>query len=609
MFHQLLAPVANNLFLTLLVGFVPIVVVLILLGVLRRPAWQSALAGLIVGLLVATLVWGTPLGIAASATGFGILFALWPVMWIVWNAMWLYNIAVRSGQFEVFRRWMVYNVPPDKRILMLIIGFSFGALMEGVAGFGTPVAIGSALLIGLGYPVLDALTLTLIFDTAPVAFGALGVPITTLSGVTGLHAGPLSAMVGRQLPFFALFLPFFAIVLVAGWRGLRTAWPVALVAGGSFALTQFAVSNFIGPELPDVLAALVSLICTIVFVQFWRPRDVDEYRAQFSGAGAVAGAMGGHDAPRSAAGPRPAFAVSAGGAPGIPTGTSTPVNTNAYGAADTEDPNAGLARTSATRDPGKPSAREAVLAWLPWAMVSAVVIIWTFAKIPVIGQQVFKWPGLYVGKKPIVYLTLYHKAYPAVFSWQPLGTGTAILLAIILTWLIFSLLGASEMSAGRLIVQALIDTWFQLRWAILTVVLIIGLAYLYNYSGMAYSLGLAISSVGGVFPFFSAFLGWIACFLSGSDTSSNALFGNLQVAAARQLHLSPVLMAATNSSGAVMSKMISPQNVTTGVSTTELVGKEGLVVARTFKYSIVLAVLMGLLALAQQYVVPWMIPH
>jgi lactate permease len=278
MFHQLLAPVAGNLFLSFVVGFIPILVVLILLGIVRLPAWQSALAGLVVGLIIAILVWQMPADLAVSSTFNGCAFALVPVMWIVWNAMWLYNIAVRSGKFELFRRWMVYNVPPDKRILLLIIGFSFGALMEGIAGFGTPVAIGSALLIALGFPVLQAVTLTLIFNTTPVAFGALGAPIVTLAGVTGLHAGPLSAMVGRQLPIFGLILPFYAMVVFTGFRSLRTVWPAALVAGVSFSITQFAVSNFVGPELPDVLAALVSLICVIAFVQVWKPRDMEVAR-------------------------------------------------------------------------------------------------------------------------------------------------------------------------------------------------------------------------------------------------------------------------------------------------------------------------------------------
>ena len=308
MFHQLLEPVASNLFLSFLVGFIPILVVLVLLGIVRLPAWQASLAGLVVAFIIAIAIWQMPVGLAANSVLNGFAFAILPVMWIVWNAMWLYNITVRSGKFELFRRWMVYNVPPDKRILLLIIGFSFGALMEGIAGFGTPVAIGSALLIALGFPVLEAITLTLIFNTTPVAFGALGTPITTLAAVTGLHVNLLSAMVGRQLPFFALFLPFYAMVVFTGWRSLRTVWPAALVAGLSFALTQFLVSNFVGPELPDVLAALISLICVILFVQVWKPRDVDEYRATFTPTNpteTLTSAVGERDVPVPASSPEP----------------------------------------------------------------------------------------------------------------------------------------------------------------------------------------------------------------------------------------------------------------------------------------------------------------
>ncbi len=563
MFHQLLAPIAGNLFLSFLVGLIPIAVVLVMLGIFRRPAWQAALTGLIIGLIIAIGVWQMPVGLAADSTLNGMVFALLPVMWIVWNAMWLYNIAVRSGKFELFRRWMVFNVPADKRILLILIGFCFGALMEGIAGFGTPVAIGSALLIALGFPALEAITLTLIFNTTPVAFGALGVPVTTLAAVTNLHAGTLSAMIGRQLPFFSLMLPFYALVIFSGFRSLKTMWPAALVAGGSFALTQFTISNFVGPELPDVLASLVSLTCVILFVQVWKPRDIEQYRAQY--AGVVAGTFA------APAIEEEHIPLPASGSPDIP------------------------ART------GKPNLREALLAWTPWVIVSAVVIAWTFLHVALVGQQSVKWAGL----NNAIFLTLYNKPYAAVYAFQPLGTGTAILLAVALTSLVFVATGSSP----KVIALALADTWKQLRFAILTVMLIIGLAYLFNYSGMAYTLGLAISKVGAIFPFFAVFLGWIACFLSGSDTSSNALFGNLQVVAAKQLHLSPVLMAATNSSGAVMSKMISPQNVTTGVSTSSLVGKEGLIVARTFKHSLILATLLGLLVMAQQYLIPWIIPH
>jgi L-lactate permease len=250
---------------------------------------------------------------------------------------------------------------------------------------------------------------------------------------------------------------------------------------------------------------------------------------------------------------------------------------------------------------GKPTAGEAILAWTPWALVSAVVIVWTYLKVASIGQQSIQWPGLH----KLIFLTLYHKAYAALYNFQPLGTGTAILLAVALTALVVVATGSSP----KVVAVALADTWKQLRFAILTVMLIIGLAYLFNYSGMAYTLGLAISKVGAIFPFFAVFLGWIAVFLSGSDTSGNALFGNLQVVAAKQLNLSPVLMAASNSTGGVMGKMISPQNVTTGVSTSSLVGKEGQVVARVFKHSLLLVVLLGLLVMVQQYLIPWIIPH
>ncbi|MDQ2904918.1 MAG: L-lactate permease [Chloroflexota bacterium] len=581
MFHQLLTPVANNLFLSFLVGFIPILVVLILLGLVRWPAWLAALSGLAVGLIIAVAVWQMPFRLAASSTLNGVAFALFPVMWIVWNAMWLYNIAVRSGKFDLFRRWMVHNVPADRRILLLVIGFSFGALMEGIAGFGTPVAIGSALLISLGFAPLDAIVMTLIFNTTPVAFGALGAPIITLAGVTGLHAEPLSAMVGRQLPIFALLLPFYALIIFTGFRSLRTTWPVALVAGLSFAITQFAVSNFIGPALPDVLAALISLICVILFVQVWKPRDSDQYRVSFAavGAGTVnAPAVAEEGVPAPVAVNAPA--VTEEGAP-VPAAA-------AVGAPETR------------RNDSKPTGSEAVFGWLPWLLVSAIVIIWGFASVALVAQQKIKWPGL----DGAVFLTLYKKPYAAVYTFQPLGTGTAILLAVILTAVIVIIAGSRPI----IILQALADTWRQLRFAILTVMLIVGLAFLFNYSGMAYTLGLAISSVGAIFPFFSVFLGWIACFLSGSDTSSNALFGNLQVVAARQLHLSPILMASTNSSGAVMSKMISPQNVTTGVSTSNMVGKEGLVIRRTFIHSIILACILGVIVMIQQYVIPGIIP-
>ncbi|WDL96132.1 L-lactate permease [Alicyclobacillus sp. ALC3] len=541
-FHQLLTPVGGSTLVSFLMGLIPIAVVLVLLGVVRAPAWISALSGLVVGCIIALVFWKIPGQMALSSIGEGAVFALWPVMWIVFAAMWLYNLSQRTGAFEQFKRWMYRYATTDRRIQVLIIAFSFGALMEGIAGFGTPVAIASALLVGLGFPVLDAVVYCLIFDTAPVAYGALGVPIVTLGSVTNLHPAALSAMVGRQLPFFALLLPFYVLIVMGGWKALKGAWPAALVGGLSYSVTQFVVSNYIGPALPDVLAALVSLICLVGFTRVWRPKNTAAYQSYVHSSGTVE--------------------MAAAREPGI------------------------------GQEPGV-----SWRGWVPWLTVTIVVIIWTFAKVADLGAKDVHWPGL----DNLVYLTLYHKLYGAVWSFQPLGTGTAILVAVIISAFMLRARWTDFWAAAG-------DSWRQLYLPIFTVMCIVGLAYLYNYSGMAYTLGIGVAALGAAFPFFSGFLGWIACFLSGSDTSSNALFGNLQVVAANRLHLSPYLMAATNSSGAVMSKMISPQNVSTGVSTGELRGKEGLVIRRTFVHSIILTCILGLLVMLQAHGLSGMVP-
>jgi lactate permease len=532
MFNQSLTPVGGSLILSVLVAALPIATVLVALGVLRRPAWQASLAGLLVGLATAILVWKLPVGLAIDSVAAGSVFALWPVMWIVFNALLLYNIAVASGRFDAFREWLLKALPNDRRVVLVVIGFCFGCLLEGIAGFGTPVAITSALLILIGLPALEALTFTLIFNTAPVAFGAMGTPITVLAQVTDLPAVKLGAMVGRQLPFIAFILPFYVMAVYGGMRSVRALWPVLAVAGGSFALAQFVTSNYLDYSLTDVLAALTSLLVTLVFLRFWSPQADLEFAVVRPTASAAAS---------------PAVAAWQG--------------------------------------------------WIPWVLVSVVVILWTHFKIAAIGQQSIHWPGLHNA----IFITLYKKAYAANWAYQPLGTGTAILVAAILTaaWV--------GVGPGRFF-SAVVATWRQSRLAILTVMLIVGLAYLMNYSGMNYTLGLGVASAGIFFPMLSAFLGWVAVFLSGSDTSGNALFGNLQVVAAKQLGLNPVLIAATNSSGGVMGKMISPQNIATGVSVTQLRGQEGLVLARTFIHSIVLTILLGILVVLQQYVMQWMIP-
>ena len=535
MFAQLLTPVGDSLFLSFLVAAIPVAAVLVLLGVLRRPAWQASLAGLIVAFILAIAVWAMPVNLATASVLNGIVFALWPIMWIVFNALVLYNVAVVSGRFDAFRDWIITRLPNDRRVVLVVIGFCFGALLEGVSGFGTPVAITSALLILVGYAPIEALTFTLIFNTAPVAFGALGAPVTVLGQVTGLSDVTLGEMIGRQLPLIAILLPFYVMAVYGGRKSVAAVWPVLLVAGLSFAVSQFVASNYLDYRLTDVLASLGSLIVTIAFVQVWKPA---------------------HD---------PAFAIAR-----QPAGTGT-----------------GFASTV----PGWQG-------WLPWVLVSVVVILWTHFQVPNTAAVKLPWPGL----DKAISITLYGaKPYSAVYTFQPLAGGTAILLATILTAL-FVRLPASQFFG------CVATTWRQSRIAILTVALIVALAYLMNYSGMTYTLGKAVASVGIFFPLLSAFLGWLAVFLSGSDTSGNALFGNLQVVAANQLGLNPVLIAATNSSGGVMGKMISPQNIATGVSVTNLKGQEGVVFARTFVHSIVLTLVLGVIVVLQQYVVPWMIP-
>src|SRR5665213_2608744 len=397
MFQQLLTPV-GGLGMSFIVATLPVATVLILLGVLRRPAWQAALAGLIVGLIVAIAVWQLPITLAVNSVLNGAVFALWPVMWIVFNALLLYNIAVRSGRFDAFRSWILMHLPNDRRVFLVVIGFCFGCLLEGISGFGTPVAITSSLLILIGFPPLEALVFVLIFNTAPVAFGALGAPVTVLGAVTSLPAATLAAMVGRQLPVMAMILPFYVIALYGGLRSLRALWPLLLVAGGSFGICQFLASNYIDYTLTDVLASMGSLAATFILLRFWKPAADPEFMIGGSGLEA-----------ERAAGAVPRWQ-----------------------------------------------------GWLPWIIVSAVVIVWTFSKTAAIGQQAIKWPGLHNA----ISITLYNdKPYAAVWNFQPLGTGTAILLAAIIT---AAIVGVRPRAFFSCVAQTFRQAWL----AILTVTLI-----------------------------------------------------------------------------------------------------------------------------------------
>jgi len=474
-----------------------------------------------------------PVHLALVSMGYGVVYALWPIMWIVFAALWLYNLSVETGKFDLLRCWMEHHASADMRVQAIMVAFCFGALLEGTAGFGAPVAMTAFLLVALGFKASRAVTVSLIANTTPVAFGALGTLIVALAAVTGLDQTKLSAMVGRQLPFMSLLLPAYLVIFLSGRKGLKDTWPAALVAGGTFALVQFAVANYWGPYAVDVLASLTSIITLTLLLRFWRPREV--------------------------------------------------------------------VRTAARAQDSAPSRRlsftDSVGAWTPWILLAVMMIVWSYFKVFTRLQISVSVPWLHNA----VYISLYHKPYAAIYNFQPLAAGTAALMATVIAAVILRASARTFISSG-------FTTLRQLLLPGLTVMIIVALSYTYNYSGMAYTLGAALASLGKWFPLASGFLGWVACFLSGSDTSSNLLFGNLQVAAGHQLGISPVLLAGTNSSGAVTGKMISPQNIAVGVTTVGLAGNEGGIVREVFWHSMVFATVLSLLAFAQAYVLQWMVP-
>ena len=524
----------HHLALSALVAIVPLVLLLVFMGALRKSGYVSAAWGLIASLVIAVTVWGMPLKLAAMSAAYGAAYALWAIMWIVFTALWLYNLTVDTGKFELLRRWMAQHASGDARIQAILVAFCFGALLEGVAGFGTPVALSAFLLVGLGFAAVDAVTVALISNMAPAAYGAIGIPIVALAAVTGLPQQKLSEMSGRQLPLIALIIPLYLIWVVAGRRGIKGAWLAAAVGGGSFGLSLFIVSNTWGPYACDIIASMVSIASLTVLLQFWKPSDACPSK-------------------------------------NLNHSIHVPIS--------------------------KLTLREGIDAWAPWAVLAAVMIFWSFFKLFDKASFKFQVPLL----DHAVFITLYHKSYAAIYTFQPLAAGTAALLAIVIVALLVR-------ASPRVFLNSGIRTLRQLLLPGLTVCLIVALAYLYNYSGMAYTLGAALAALGGLFPFFSSFLGWIACFMSGSDTASNFLFGNLQVAAAHQIGLNPILLASTNCVGAAAGKMISPQNIAVGVTTVGLVGREGDVLRTTIWHSILLAAVVGLMALAQAYWLKWMVP-
>jgi len=552
---QPIAPV-HSVGLSALVATLPLVTVLGLLGIARKSGLVAAGSGLLVAALLAAGVWRMPLHLAGWSIGFGFATAAWSILWLVFNALWLYNLSVRAGSFNRLRQWIELRASGDPCVQAVLVAFCFGALLEGSAGFGAPVAITAFLLVGVGFQPKMAVLVSLLANTAPVAFGSVGVPIVALASVTGLDVMRLGAEVGRQLPLLSILLPAYLAVVVGGTRGLRRTWPAVVVAGVSFAATQFFVSNFWGPYATDVLSALAAIVATTTLLRVWTP------------------------------------------APLVLADATTRDHTRGQTPRAQPEGSDPLAREPFALEPRAPlSLGEVIHGMLPWLVLSLVVVVWTHFEVFKKGQIPMPIPSLHNG----VIISLYGKPYAAVFNFQPFATGTAVLVTTLISAVLMRVRPALLLQCGA-------ETLRQLRVPSIVVFFIVGMAFLFNYSGMVYTLGAALAGTGVFFPLVSSFLGWVACFLTGSDTSSNFLFGNLQVAAAQQLHLNPVLLAATNSSGAVAGKMISPQNIAIGVSTVGLVGKEGEVLRSTFWHSVLFATFIGGVALVQAYLLPWTVP-
>ena len=544
MYQQVLDPVAQSLAWSSLVAALPLLLLFVMLGVLRVTAWLASLVSLALAIVVAVFVYGMPLGQSLLAGTEGAAFGFFPILWIVINAIWVYQMTVETGHFDVLRRSFA-RVSDDQRVQAVIIAFSFGALLEALAGFGTPVAVTSVMLMALGFRPLKAAALALTANTAPVAFGAMATPILTLGKVTGLPSDTLGAMVGRQTPILALFVPLALVAIVDGWRGLRETWPVALVCGVVFAIGQYATSNVISVPLADVVESLLSAAAVVAMVRVWHPR-----REQ-------------------------APAVIAGGA--------------------ADEPTPEFAQRVANPDDRAEVAR----AYAPYAIIIAVFVICQITAVKNLLDKAtikFQWPGLHVvsPKGKPVSLT--------EFTLNLLTTpGTQMLVAGVLTMIVLKL------SVPRA-VKAYGVTLVQLRFAIVTVMVVLALAFVMNLSGQTITLGTWMAGAGGAFALLSPVLGWLGTAVTGSDTSANSLFGALQVTAANQAGLSDVLMAATNSSGGVLGKMISPQNLAIAAAAVGMNGKEGDIFRRVVVWSLVFLALLCVISALQASVLSWMVP-
>jgi lactate permease len=546
-------PVGGSLLLSTLLAAVPVVVLLGLLAFFHVRAHIAALIGLGVALAIAVFAYGMPARMALMSAVYGAGFGLLPIGWIVLCAIFVYDITVRTGQFEVVKH-TIAGLADDRRLQALLIAFSFGAFIEGAAGFGTPVAISAAMLIGLGFRPLSAAALALIGNTAPVAYGGLGTPILTLAKVTGLPLEQLSAMAGRQLPFFSLVIPFWLVWAMAGWRRTLEIWPACLVTGLSFGVMQFFVSNYHGPWVVDIAGSIASILCLVTLLRVWKPKRVWRFAHEEQADGGEGGAA----APPSSPPPAPVVTRHA-----------------------------------------------ALVAWTPWLLLSGVVFVWG---LPSVKAQLdraslsLNVPGLHesVLRAPPVVAAVEREKAVYDFKWLS-ATGTGLLLSGILSGFLLGL-GPLELA------QTFAGTAWRVRWSLLTIAAMLALGFTTRYAGIDATMGLAFASTGALFPFFSPLLGWLGVALTGSDTSSNVLFGNLQRITAEKLGVSPILAAAANSSGGVMGKMIDAQSIVVAGVATGQEGGEGEILRYVFFHSLALAVLVGILVWLQAHALRWMVP-
>ncbi|MEM5436240.1 lactate permease LctP family transporter [Paraburkholderia diazotrophica] len=562
----------GSLWLSALAASIPIIFFFVALAGLRLKGHVAAAGTLLLSLAVAVFAYGMPVQQALAAAGFGFAYGLWPIAWIIVTAVFLYKLVVKTGQFDIIRA-SVLALTDDQRLQLLLIGFSFGAFLEGAAGFGAPVAITAALLVGLGFDPLKAAGLCLIANTAPVAFGAMGIPIIVAGQVTGIDPFLIGAMAGRQLPLLSLAVPFWLVFMMDGKRGIKETWPAALVAGGSFAITQYFTSNHIGPELPDITSALVSLVALASFLKVWQPR-----RAHDTARGGVSSTVGGGAAALSG------FGGGFGGSNGA---------------------------TGVSRQASPYTLAQTVRAWAPFGILTAVVTVWSlqpfkalFAAKGALAGTILKFriPGLdqlVMKTAPIVATP---KAYEAVLKIDLLSAvGTAILVTALISMVLLRVKPRDALATFG-------ETVKELRRPILSIGLVLSFAFVANYSGMSSTLALLLAGTGAAFPFFSPVLGWLGVFLTGSDTSSNALFCSLQHTTAHQIGVSDTLLVAANTSGGVTGKMISPQSIAVACAATGLVGRESELFRFTVKHSLLFALVVGLITLLQAYVLTGMVP-